>query len=263
MRDCNSARRAAVSTGISACERMRSHWNITPASAAPTSAGAVRPGRRTASGPGRLASQAPAVPLSAPIVITATHCAACGSAANGRFNAQVSSSHNNTPGSAPALPEASSNSHDCKPPAWNVTASATTTCTNSKPRSTTPTWHTSNSVSPTGAASGCSGPKLDAPNPDDAEGAGRLRSGSVRSTKVDMEPANDGATEGDGTQAGQAPGRMALDRIRPQRGVQHCTHCHQLRRARHGHCCVVHHTPWPPIHSTRSPKPGLRCFPSR
>ena len=120
----------------------------------------------------------PSAAHSAPIGTTTHHWPASGSAVIGRFKAQVSSSQSNTAGSAPADPAASSSIQDCKPVAWKLTAIATTACTNSSARNTTPTWHTSNSACAGRAAS--PGP---APN---ADGAKLDETGSVKLSEASV-----------------------------------------------------------------------------
>ena len=120
---CNAVRGILPLAGLGA-----RRWPLHPATAAP---------------PGHHASTEPAEPLNAPNVIASTPLAATGNAPSKRLVPQTSNSHNSTPGSALLALNANSVSQVDQELAANSIATASTPCTNSSARSTTPTWQTS------------------------------------------------------------------------------------------------------------------------
>ena len=93
--------------------------------------------------PGSQASTEPIAPHSAPPPIATPHCAGTGSATSVRLDAHSSSSHISTAGSALPAPSENKASQPAHELAANSTPTASTPCTNSSARSTTPTWQTS------------------------------------------------------------------------------------------------------------------------
>ena len=231
---------------------MCSHWNSAAARPAPASAEASQWPPSTSSGIGNQASKAPPTPLSAPRPMAASHWPAKGSAPSGRLSAQATSSHSSTAGKASADPPASNPSQACAPAATNITPTATTACTSSKARNTTPTWQTSNTeAGPACAgAAGASVSSTVGPKPvvgsSDGRGGASARLSSCGGSGF---MAGGGSIESmDGTSRTLSPTPAAAHSCA---SVWSCA----LR--------VVHHTPWPATHSTRSPRPGRRCFQSR
>src|SRR5439155_26353865 len=110
---------------------------------APASTGASQRTPLNRSRPVNQPRPQPNSPQAAPRPLAAPHCALSGNAASGCFSRQATSSHSSTPGKATAEPADARASHDAKLLATKSTPTAITTCTNSKARSTTPTWQTS------------------------------------------------------------------------------------------------------------------------
>jgi len=113
---------------------------------APAAAGA---NQRTASSPSAPTSKGkdqPATALNAPKALTATPARVGESRPSARLQAHVNTNHNNTPGKA--IDELTANKPDQAAGVveTNIAPTATSACTNSSARSTTPTWHTSNSA---------------------------------------------------------------------------------------------------------------------
>ena len=169
MRDCSSASRAVVSAGSSACARSCSQWNIAAASAAPATAGGLQAGAPSGSPAANHASSAPNAPLAAPSAIATAHWPASGSAPNGRRPAHAASSQSSTDGNATLDPAAITVTHAAIDPAMNIAPIASTPCTKSSARSTTPTWHTSK-TEPGAAAAGAGASASNSVVPKPVEG---------------------------------------------------------------------------------------------